>query len=375
PKCVTQADAYVGCSPTHPDAPVITGTVELEDLAVGDVLGIYDYAVLVTEIGGGKFLSGKGLVKVPFLNNSYLAVEFSGIQAKKGEAGTQGSCVYAVGDYFRTRSISQADLQNEQVRIIADIIKRTEPTVFHGDLEVAIKKYQEKGGEIATKGTATPQEKQDLLTYTKGVETAVGTWKDKFSEVFDWGETDPKIGEILGDMTTILTQLKANKTSMEGGTPPAGTSYPIIADLKTKVDVIIEKIKSLQQANAPKPPRIQNVVATNIGSNEAILTWEGDPRFKKYVITYKTVEGGELIETVNSNRLNLKNLQENSQYGFKIEAYVGDEVVSTYENGEFKTLQNKLPMPENVKQLKVNDNTMILTWDKNKLHESYQVVY
>ncbi|WP_337045489.1 fibronectin type III domain-containing protein, partial [Emticicia sp. 17c] len=170
-------------------------------------------------------------------------------------------------------------------------------------------------------------------------------------------------------------QLKADKTSMEGGTPPAGTSYPTIADLKAKVDVIIEKIKALQQDNAPKPPRIQNVVATNIGPNEATLTWEGDPRFKKYVITYKMAEGGELIETVNSNRLDLKNLQENSQYSFKIEGYVGDEVVDRYKNGEFKTLLNKIPMPENVKQLKVDDNTMILTWDKNKLHESYQVVY
>lgn len=375
PECVTDANAYAECSPNHPDAPAITGTIELDALAVGDVLGIYDYAVLVTTIGGGNTLSGKGLVKLPFLDNSFMAVEFSGIKAKKGEAGTQGGCVYEVGDYFRTRPISNADLQNEQVKTIAEIIKLTEPTVFHGDLEVAIKKYQEKGSEIASKGTASPQEKQDLLTYTKGVEVAIGTWKDKFSEVFGSGETDPKIAEIIGDMTAILTQLNADKQTIEGGTPPAGTSYPTIPDLKAKVDVIIEKIKALQQENTPKPPRIQNVLATNIGYNDATLTWQGDPRFKKYVISYKTADGGELLETVTGNRLDLKKLQENSQYGFKIEGYVGDEVVDTYENGAFKTLQNKLPMPENVKQLKVNDNTLTLTWDKNKLHENYKIVY
>jgi hypothetical protein len=32
-------------------------------------------------------------------------------------------------------------------------------------------------------------------------------------------------------------------------------------------------------------------------------------------------------------------------------------------------------MPENVKQLKIDDNTMTLTWDKNKLNESYKIVY
>ncbi|WP_337045417.1 fibronectin type III domain-containing protein [Emticicia sp. 17c] len=266
-------------------------------------------------------------------------------------------------------------MQNEQVRIIADIIKRTEPTVFHGDLEVAIQKYQEKGTEIASKGTITAEDKQDLLTYTQGIQGAISTWKDKFSEVFGWGETDPKIGEILGDMTAILTQLKADKTSMEGGTPPAGTSYPTIPDLKTKIDVIIEKIKSLQQDNAPKPPRIQNVVATNIGYNDATLTWQGDPRFTKYVISYKTADGGELIETVNSNRLDLKNLQENSQYGFRIEAYVGDEVVSTYENGEFKTLTQKLPPPINLISTKLTGKSIKLSWDKDPKHKSYKLIY
>jgi hypothetical protein len=380
PKCVTDADAYVECSPTHPDAPAITGTIELDALAVGDVLGIYDYAVLVTATIGSSPFSGKGLVKLPFLDNSFMAVEFSGIKAKKGEAGTQGGCVYEVGDYFRNRNISQSEPQNEQIKTIAAIIKLTEATVFHGDLEVAIKKYQEKGSEIASKGTATPQERQDLLTYTKGVEVAIGTWKDKFSEVFGSGETDPKIAEILGDMTAILTQLNTDKQTIESGTPPAGTSYPTIPDLKAKINAIIEKIKALQQENTPKPPRIQNVLATNIGYNDATLTWQGDPRFTKYVISYKTADGGELIETVSGtppggNRLDLKKLQENSQYGFKIEGYVGDEVLDRYENGAFKTLQNKLPMPENVKLLKKDDNTITLTWDNNKLHESYKIVY
>jgi hypothetical protein len=309
-----------------------------------------------------------------------MAVEFSGIKAKKGEAGTQGGCVYEVGDYFRNRNISQSELQNEQIKTIAEIIKLTEATVFHGDLEVAIKKYQEKGSEIASKGTATAQEKQDLLTYTKGVEVAIGTWKEKFSEVFGSGETDPKIAEILGDMTAILTQLNADKQTIEGGTPPAGTNYPTIPDLKAKIDAIIEKIKVLQQENTPKPPSIQNVLATNIGYNDATITWQGDPRFTKYVVSYKTADGGELLETVSGtppggNRFDLKKLQENSQYGFKIEGYVGDEVVDRYENGAFKTLQNKLPMPENVKLLKKDDNTITLTWDNNILHESYKVVY
>ncbi|WP_305953194.1 fibronectin type III domain-containing protein [Emticicia oligotrophica] len=377
PECVTNADAYAECSPTHPfvDLPPVDAE-DLRSLNVGDVLGIYDYAVLVTAIGGGNTLSGKGLVKLPFLDNSFMAVEFSGIKAKKGEAGTQGGCVYEVGDYFRTRPISQTDLQNEQVRTIADIIKLTEPTVFHGDLEVAIKKYQEKGSEIATKGTVTPQEKQDLLTYTKGVEVAIGTWKDKFSEVFGSGETDPKIAEIIGDMTAILTQLNADKQTIEGGTPPAGTSYPTIPDLKAKVDAIIEKIKALHQENTPKPPRIQNVIVADIGTNQSTIVWEGDPRFTKYVISYKTPNGGELIETVDSkNSLYLKKLQENSNYEFKIDAYIGSKLGDTYLNGKFSTLKNILPKPENVKIVQLDKNSLKLSWDKNKLHESYRLVY
>lgn len=75
PKCVMDADTYVECSPTHPDAPAITGTIELDALAVGDVLGIYDYAVLVTATNASSPFSGKGLVKLPFLDNLLMAVE------------------------------------------------------------------------------------------------------------------------------------------------------------------------------------------------------------------------------------------------------------------------------------------------------------
>ncbi|WP_340230168.1 fibronectin type III domain-containing protein [Emticicia oligotrophica] len=361
PKCVTDADAYAECSPEHPKPRAITGTIELDALAIGDVLGIYDYAVLVTATNGSSPFSGKGLVRLPFLENTFMAVEFAGIKAKKGEAGTQGGCVYEVGDYFRTRPISQADLQNEQVRTIADIIKLTEPIVFHGDLEVAIKKYQEKGDEIAIKGTATPQEKQDLLTYTKGVEVAIGTWKEKFSEVFGSGKTDPKIAEILGDMTAILTQLNADKQTIE-----FGTSYPTIPALKAKVDVIIEKIKALQQENTPKPPKIQNVLATNIGYNDATLTWQGDPRFTKYVISYKTADGGELIETVTGNRLHLKNLLQKSKYGFTIEGYVGDKMVDKYGIGLFDTQKSSNPTPTNVRYSLQSDGTVLLEWDYPK---------
>ncbi|MFN3487551.1 MAG: fibronectin type III domain-containing protein [Emticicia sp.] len=375
PECVTNADAYAECSPNHPPAPNLTDTGVLSSIAVGDVLGIYDYAVLITEVGGGTDLSGKGLVKLPFLENSYMAVEFSGIKAKKEEMRMQGGCVYEVGDYFRTRPISQADLQNEQVRTIAEIIKLTEPTVFHGDLEVAIKKYQEKGSEIASKGTATPQERQDLLTYTKGVEVAIGTWKDKFSEVFGSGETDPKIAEILGDMTAILTQLNADKQTIEGGTPPAGTSYPTIPDLKAKIDTIIEKIKALQQENMPKPPKIRNLLAEKITDHSANIKWIGDERFTKYVITYQKIGEGEQIQIINGTNLNLINLESNSQYQIKVEGYIGEQLGYTHPIHLLNTLTNTIPKPENLQYEVIDDKSVKLTWDKNKLHKGYKLIY
>ncbi|WP_435356917.1 fibronectin type III domain-containing protein [Emticicia sp. SJ17W-69] len=370
PKCANNTSSYEECSIDHPKIPIPTGE-DLTSLAIGDVLGIYDYAVLVTEVGGGNAFSGKGLVKLPFLDGAFMAVEFSGVKIKKGEEGTHGGCVYEVPDagYFRNRNISQGELQNEQIKTIADIIKLTDPTIFHGDLEATLLKYKQKGEEIAINGTATPQEKQDLLTYTKGIEVAINTWKEKFAETFA-EESNPKISEIMDDIKAIITQLNADKQTIENG-----NGYPIIPNLKEKIDAIIEKIKVLQEEQKPKLPKIQNVLASNISYNDATITWQGDPHFTKYVISYKTADGGELIETTNSNRLLLKNLQENSVYRFKIEGYVDEKLVDNYNNGTFTTLQNKLPIPENVKQVKVNDNTLTLTWDKNKLHDSYKVVY
>ncbi|WP_435356009.1 hypothetical protein [Emticicia sp. SJ17W-69] len=369
PKCANNASSYEECSIDHPKIPIPTGE-DLTSLAIGDVLGIYDFAVLVTEVSPKNAFSGKGLVKLPFLDDAFMAVEFAGIKIKKGEDGTHGGCVYEVPDtgYFRNRNIGQSELQNEQIKTIADIIKLTDPTIFHGDLEATLLKYKEKGEEIATKGTAIPQEKQDLLTYTKGIEVAINTWKDKFTETFS-NESSPKLAEIMDDMKAIISQLKADKQTIDNG-----NAYPIIPHLKEKIDVIIEKIKALQEEQKPKLPKIQNVIVADITANESTIIWENDPRFTKYVVSYKTSSGGELIEITNSNRLDLKKLQENSLYKFKIEGYIGDKLVDTYTN-EFTTLERKLPIPENVKITKIDKNTLTLAWDKNKLHKGYKLAY
>ncbi len=373
PVCVNNFDAYESCSPNHPAAQIPTGTIPLASLAIGDVLGIYDYAVLVTQVSGGTALAGKGLVKLPFLDNAFMAVEFEGIKAwKTDDPNAKGGCVYDVPENgFHTRPINQKDLEDEKVDAVSKIIKLTDPTVFHGNLDKAVKEYV----RLTTPPTTTPttQQRQDLGVIAKGISVATSNWKDKFTEAFSAGgvphDSNPKIKEIMDEMDGIINQLNIDIPNIKNG-----PSFPSIPNLKAKIDAIIEKIKALQQENTPKPPRIQNVLATNIGYNEATLTWQGDPRFTKYVISYKTADGGELIETVSGNRLDIKKLQENSQYGFKIEGYVGDEVVDTYEES-FVTLMNKLPMPENIKSVQIDKNTLQLTWDKNKLHENYELTY
>ncbi len=365
PVCVNNFDAYESCSPNHPAAQIPTGTIPLASLAVGDVLGIYDYAVLVTEVSGGTALAGKGLVKLPFLDNAFMAVEFKGIKAwKTDDPNAKGGCVYDVPENgFRTRPINQRDLENEKVDAVSKIIKLTDPTVFHGNLDKAIKEYVSLTPPPTT--TPTTQQRQDLGVIAKGISVATSNWKDKFTEAFSAGgvphDSNPKIKEIIDEMDGIINQLNTDIPNIKNG-----PSYPSIPNLKEKIDAIIEKIKVLQQENTPKPPRIQNVLATNIGYNDATLTWQGDPRFTKYVISYKTADGGELLETVTGNRLQLKNLREKSQYGFKIEGYVGDDVVDKYGVGLFDTQKSSNPTPTNVRYSLQSDGTVLLEWDYPK---------
>lgn len=369
PKCVNdKVSTYDVCSPSH---PIITvdGTEELTDLAVGDVLGIYDYAVLVTATNGRSPFSGKGLVKIPYLNDSYLAVEFSDVKAKKANATEKGGCVYEVPDgNFFVRNIGQKGIEDEKINIISEIIRLTDPTVFHGNLGKAVDDYTRIGS--AAGGNPTPQQRQDLGVVATGIKNSVGSWKDKFTDAFP-DSRNPKVKEIMDDMDAITRQLEGDIPTIK-----AGPGCPVVGDMKKRIDDIIAKIKALQEEeNTETSPKIKNVLVASVGYDNSTITWQGDERFTKYVVTYKTADGGELVEIVNSNRLTLKNLQENSQYGFKIAGYVGDELVDTYQNGEFKTLTDEVPKPENLTYEAISDSQVKIKWDYNKVHAGYSLTY
>jgi hypothetical protein len=108
--CASQINTYESCEADHPQvSPSGSSSAATEPLIAlnsGEILAIYDMAVIVTESNGTSPFSGKGLARLPYMQNTVTPVEFSDVLAWKGQAGTRGGCVYKVGGYFRSYGIT-----------------------------------------------------------------------------------------------------------------------------------------------------------------------------------------------------------------------------------------------------------------------------
>ena len=481
--CASQISTYENCEAPLPTVNP-TGARQLTTLNPGDVLSIYDMAVIVTSVSGGNELSGKGLAKLPFAQNVLTPVEFSGVKAYTSEVGTKGGCVYAVGNYFRTRTVSGTALSQEQAAVVAAVTGESSTDSsdtkkgFTGTMEDALEAIDSLNTVIAG-GGGTAENRELLEDLRQTVVTAVEVWtaqintqyangtpagiradsiiaalntintgilngsvagiENTFKDIIDdfnhpnppttsalLGNntaTTPLTGVTLADLGACMNQVNGyNPLNTPGPTGLTclgsnnGVPYWTYINAEGNTIYIValsnngtttyyaanegdwlecgrspfEPCTNLWQPaqiqpgvsdpNAPNPllPSIANVIPNPVGSTTATISWNGHSTFAKYIVTYAGGLQQEIFNTSGSNtaKINLSNLTEATNYSFTIDAYGADgKVMTSYKNGAFSTTTEKLAMPQNLRTSITNSTTVILTWDKDATHESYELVY
>ncbi|OYU65984.1 MAG: hypothetical protein CFE22_11490, partial [Cytophagaceae bacterium BCCC1] len=373
--CVSQVRGFENCSVTH-DGVTLMGTEPLQSLAVGDPLTIYDMQAIVTEVsGGGGTYSGKALVKLPFLADMMMAVEFSNIEVKTEKPATyRGGCVTNVpaSGFFRARTgLSREELKAEEVAFLDQIRKAQDPSSTYTTLGQQISQYDQTTKEIADATAAgqslSTEQKETLLAQTIGLNSQISTWLENATDLIG-GTT---VGDaILAQIQAILDQLAANQTAIE-----AGTSFPSVPNIGSTITGLTDQIKALLNAPPTDTPRIQNLQATKITDHSATLSWQGDKRFTKFIVIVQKPGEGERIFVVSGTKLTVENLNKSSNYNVKIVGYEGNQIVDEYQNGYFTTLNSTFPKPENLKISYLGEGKAKVTWDKNALHLKYKLKY
>ncbi|WP_428659604.1 fibronectin type III domain-containing protein [Runella sp.] len=379
PDCALRAGSFVDCQPTHPIIPLPTGE-ELTSLSVGDVLGIYDFALIVTKIGEGPGFSGEGLVRLPFLGNAMMPMEFKGVRAKKGEEGTHGGCVYAIdaGGYVQSKNnVSAEELMEQRQSLIQAVLRKSNPAAFAGTLQQALQSYNGVAKEITEAKQAgqsvTPEQVQQIMQYTAAILQGSGALKTQLNAL---GTDDETVTTLLKDLKALTDELTAHQATIN-----KGRDVPVIADLKAKYQALFDRLKQLT-ASPIEPPaetptgRITNVSISGIEAQSAKIGWTGDKAFAKYTVIYAAEGEGELTQTVTSPQLTLTTLKPGRKYTYKIVGYSETgEVADTYGTGTFSTPDNLLPPPENVISTVQTDGSVKITWKKNSLHQSFKLTY
>ena len=399
PLCAQNAlNVAYACSPTHPTIPIPNGTEELTSLAVGDVLGISDFAIFVTQApsSGTTDGLGQGLMKLPFLGGKYALVEFSGLKAKKGEAGSNGGCVYeiATGGYCRVvdaerrPNATEGQTQAAYLGLIKDRLHKVDTLIFRGTLKEAITKYD----SISTKVRATGG-KENLIT-SRGYASAIIQGSQKLLTTLESNYSnlsDPTKITLLNSIKDSLNKYRADleilraklKAAIDNNSPidPADIKP---TDLTQKYNQLFEKVKTLQEAPLIPPTSpthsLSNVRLSNINYNSATLDWlpnrDADRGyFDSYTITYAVENGGNITQNVTKENAKLLNLRPNTNYNFKISGIKNGEVVATYGSALFATPKRILPPPTNLAYTVQTDGSVKITWDKNREHLNYKLVY
>ncbi|WP_428653960.1 fibronectin type III domain-containing protein [Runella sp.] len=379
PDCALRAGSFVDCQPTHPVIPLPTGE-ELTSLSVGDVLGIYDFALIVTKTGEGPGFSGEGLVRLPFLGNAMMPMEFKGVKAKKGEEGTNGGCVYAIdaGGYVQSRNnVSVKELMEQRQSLIQSVVRKSHPTAFVGTLQQALQRYDPVAGEMseakAAGQPATPEQVQQLIQSTAAILQGSEVLKTQLEKL---RVINSLAVNVLADLETLTDELTENQITIGNG-----TEVPVIDGLEVKYQALFERLKQLTASPLELPTetptaRIANVSVSSVEAQSAKIVWAAGKTFAKYTVLYAAEGDGELTQTVTNPQLALKNLKPGRNYTYKIVGYSEKgEVVDTYGTGIFATPANILPPPENVAYIVQADGSVKINWKKNSLHQSFKLIY
>lgn len=366
PGCALQSSAFSVCSPEHPMIPLPSGGSELTSLKAGDVLGIYDFAVFVTEASGSGSFSGKGLVRLPFLEGTLALAEFSGVKVIKNDDGN-GGCVYEATD-FKLLNASQAEVAAAKSKLLNELAQKTDPNAYAGTLAGALAGYDALGA-TASADSLCPY-KTAILQASEEIRKAL---VEAGSVPSGGGNPDPRITDILTDLKTITDQLTA-------GSPKVDSITQKYQDLISKLDALKKDSQSGEPGSGPGNPvfAIRNVQVGGIDNKSARINWElSGGAASKYIIEYQDKDGAILQETVTSPLIDLSRLREGMEYKYRILAYDGDKVIATYGQDVFQTIKRRIGNPQNLQYApKTDDSRAVrITWDANKDHRTYKLVY
>ena len=350
PACALQSSAFSVCSPEHPVILLPTGGTPLGTLKAGDVLGIYDFAVFVTEASGssGGF-SGKGLVRLPFLEGTLALAEFSGVKAWSAQ-GENGGCIYEVSN-FRLLNVSQAEVAAAKGKLINTLTGQNDPGAFAGTLADALAAYD------SLSNTAPAD---SICPYKTAVIQASDQIRDALTDL----DTDnPAIAAILADLKAITDSLRAGSA---------------VINITKKYEDLVARLDSLKAVDIDNNQpilAIGNILVSELTGQSARISWEPSGEFSKYIIEYKDPNGGVLQETVSNPQVSLQRLLPGTQYTYRIMGYQGDQVAATYGEDAFKTVRKIVPVPENLDYVAMGGDSVRITWDPNKEHYSFKIKY
>ncbi|OYU66039.1 MAG: hypothetical protein CFE22_11280 [Cytophagaceae bacterium BCCC1] len=338
--CVSQVRGFENCSVTH-DGVTLMGTEPLQSLAVGDPLTIYDMQAIVTEVsGGGGTYSGKALVKLPFLADMMMAVEFSNIEVKTEKPATyRGGCVTNVpaSGFFRARTgLSREELKAEEVAFLNTIRNQIQPgndlqtfaTIISNQEGITKTINDSKGDPIS------PELVEKYVTETTQLIASLNNWKDKISQLDKTlnGSDLTFVGLLIESLGEELAQGVSDLQ-----TDPKNAKLP--TETGSKINSILDILKGiLDNPNDQKPPVVVDASTTLKDKKSAILSWTGDKRFTHYMVSYQTEGQGEVLLKTENTRLALLAMKENSIYNIKVTG-----VMQAYTSNAFTKLQTKGP--------------------------------
>ncbi|PSL23628.1 fibronectin type III domain protein [Dyadobacter jiangsuensis] len=355
PGCALQSGVFTVCSPEHPSVALPAGQ-KLTSLSAGDVLGIYDFAVFVTEVSGSGAFSGRGLVRMPFMEGTLALAEFSGLKATTSGDGA-GGCVYEAAE-FKILSVSQAEVAAARSKLTGALAKRTDPAAYTGTLADALARYD---SVPATAGA------QARCSYQAAIVGATQQIKEALQQVLSDNPT-PAVNNLIAKIDSLIGGLAGNSK---------------VDSLPQKYQELISQIDTWKQerqqpggGDGSTDPvyQIRNVRVNNITYQGAVISWEGPVGVSKYVIEYTDKDGAVLQETVQETQIDLARLRGGMQYNYKITAYKDNQAVASVE-GAFLTDMRSVPRPENLQYVRIDEESVKITWDKNRLHDSYMLVY
>lgn len=116
--------------------------------------------------------------------------------------------------------------------------------------------------------------------------------------------------------------------------------------------------------------KVSTLLATTITSKSVKLTWDKISGAEGYVIEQKVGSKWKVFKKLTSNKITISSLSPNTEYKFRVKAYIGKEYGGY---SQVLTIRTSVAAPKNFKAKTIEANKVSLTWDKVNGANGYTV--